>query len=189
MLESRNVMTAAWTRRSFLSASFAAASALVARRATAQAAATDAARRLALYHIHTREAATVVYRDDAGHYDPAALHRLNHLLRCHFTGEVAPIDLRVIEFLRAVDQGLGGDREIHVISGFRSSDYNNWLIRHGSGVAVRSLHLEGRAVDVRFPGLPLGQVHRAALALGWGGVGYYPTSEFVHLDSGRVRSW
>jgi uncharacterized protein YcbK (DUF882 family) len=183
-------MTAAWTRRSFLSASFAAASALVARRTTAQAAGTGAAPgRLALYHIHTREAVTVVFRDAAGCYDPAALHRLHHLLRCHFTGEVAPIDLRLIEFLRAVDQDLGGDREIHVISGFRSSDYNNWLIRHRSGVAARSLHLQGRAIDVRFPGVPLGQVRRAALALGRGGVGYYPTSEFVHLDSGRVRSW
>jgi uncharacterized protein YcbK (DUF882 family) len=183
-------MTAAWTRRSFLSASFAAASALVARCATAQAAVTGAAPgRLSLYHIHTREAVTVVYREDAGRYDPAALHRLNHLLRGHVTGEVAPIDLRVIEFLRAVDQGLGGDREIHVVSGFRSLAYNNWLIRHGSGVAARSLHLEGRAIDVRFPGLPLRQVHRVALALGWGGVGYYPSSEFVHLDSGRVRSW
>jgi uncharacterized protein YcbK (DUF882 family) len=183
-------MTAGLTRRSFLSASLAAVSALVARRAPAQAAVADAAPgQLALYHIHTREAATVVYRDDAGRYDPAALHQLHHLLRCHFTGEVAPIDLRVIEFLRAVDQGLGGHREIHVISGFRSSAYNNWLIRHRSGVAARSLHLEGRAIDVRFPGLPLRQVQRAALALGWGGVGYYPTSEFVHLDSGRVRSW
>jgi uncharacterized protein YcbK (DUF882 family) len=183
-------MTAEWTRRSFLSASFAAASTLVARGPTAQAAVTGAVPgRLALYHTHTREAATVVYRDEAGRYDPAALHRLNHLLRCHATGEVTAIDLRVIEFLSAVDQGLGGHREIHIVSGFRSAVYNAWLIRHGSGVAARSLHLEGRALDVRFPGLPLRQVQRTALALGRGGVGYYPTSEFVHLDSGRVRSW
>jgi uncharacterized protein YcbK (DUF882 family) len=183
-------MTAAWTRRSFLAASFAAASSLLARRAPAQAAATGVAPgRLALYHTHTREAATIVYRDAAGRYDPAALHRLHHLLRCHFTGEVAPIDVRVLEFLSAVDQELGGDREIHVISGFRSSAYNDWLIRHRSGVAARSLHLVGRAIDVRFPGLPLREVRRVALALGGGGVGYYPTSRFVHLDSGRVRSW
>jgi uncharacterized protein YcbK (DUF882 family) len=183
-------MMTAWTRRSFLTTSIAAASALLARRAPAQAAAAGAGPgRLALYHTHTREAATIVYRDDAGRYDPAALHRLHHLLRCHFTGEVAPIDLRVIEFLRAVDQELGGDREIHVISGFRSAAYNNWLVRHTAGVAARSLHLEGRAIDVRFSGVPLRQVRRVALAVGGGGVGYYPTSDFVHLDSGRVRSW
>jgi uncharacterized protein YcbK (DUF882 family) len=72
---------------------------------------------------------------------------------------MAPIDRRVIEFLRAVDQRLGGDHEIHVISGFRSATYNAWLVRHGSGVSPHS------------------------------GVGYYPASDFIHLDSGRVRSW
>jgi uncharacterized protein YcbK (DUF882 family) len=184
-------MTTAWTRRSFMAASFAAASALLlAPRARADVGAAGAAPgRLALYNTHTREGLTVVYRDDAGHYDPGALDRLNHVLRCHYTGEVAAIDLRVIEFLRAVDERLGGDREIHVISGFRSAEYNAWLIRHGSGVAGRSLHLVGRAIDMRFPGLSLGQVRRAALDLGWGGVGYYPASGFIHLDSGRVRSW
>jgi uncharacterized protein YcbK (DUF882 family) len=187
MRESDSVTTAGWTRRAFLSASFLAASGLFARAQAASAGAGPG--RLALYHTHTREAATVVYRDAAGRYDPTALHRLNRLLRCHFTGEEVPIDLRVIEFLRAVDQGLGGDREIHVISGFRSATYNRWLVRHRSGVAARSLHLEGRAIDVRFPGLPLRQVRQAALALGRGGVGYYPASGFVHLDSGRRRSW
>lgn len=183
--------TTAWTRRSFMAASLAAASTLLlAPRARASApVAGDAPGRLALYNIHTREAATVVYRDGGGRYDPGALDRINHVLRCHHTGEVAAIDLRVIEFLGAVDRGLGGDREIHVISGFRSAEYNAWLIRHGSGVAARSLHLLGRAIDVRFPGLPLGQVRRTAVDLGWGGVGHYPASEFVHLDSGRVRSW
>ena len=142
-----------------------------------------------LYNIHTREGLSVVYRNGAGRYDHGAFDRLNHVLRCHYTGEVGAIDLRVIEFLSAVDQGLGGDREIHVISGFRSAEYNAWLIRRGSGVAESSLHLVGRAIDVRFPGLALGQVRRVALELGWGGVGYYPASGFVHLDSGRVRSW
>jgi uncharacterized protein YcbK (DUF882 family) len=162
----------------------------LARPASVHAAATRAqAARLALYNIHTREAATIVYRDAAGGYDADALGRLHYLLRCHFTDEVAPIDIRVIEFLGAVDHALNGDREIHVISGFRSVAYNNWLRRHTSGVATRSLHLEGRAIDVRFPGVPLREVRRVALAVGGGGVGYYPAPEFVHLDSGRVRSW
>ena len=145
--------------------------------------------RLALYNIHTREATTVAYRNAAGRYDGKALERLNHVLRCHYTGEVAPIDLRVIEFLSALDQSLGGDREIHVISGFRSAAYNAWLVRHGSGVSPHSLHLVGRAIDLRFPGVALADVRRTALELGGGGVGYYPASDFVHLDSGRVRSW
>jgi uncharacterized protein YcbK (DUF882 family) len=156
---------------------------------TDAAAARGQAGRLTLYNVHTREAATIVYRDATGRYDSAALHRLYHLLRCHFTDEVAPIDVRVIEFLSAVDQALTGDREIHIVSGFRSSAYNSWLVRHTSGVAARSLHLEGRAIDVRFPGMPLREVRRVALAVGRGGVGYYPNSDFVHLDSGRVRSW
>jgi uncharacterized protein YcbK (DUF882 family) len=180
----------AWTRRSFVTASLAAAAALVAPRVPAAAAAAGAAPgRLALYNIHTRESLTVSYRDADGRYDPGSLGRLNRLLRCHYTGEVAPIDVSVVEFLKAVDQGLGGDREIHVVSGFRSSAYNAWLIRRGSGVAARSLHLVGRAVDVRFPELPVAEVRRVALALGRGGVGYYPASKFVHLDSGRARSW
>jgi uncharacterized protein YcbK (DUF882 family) len=145
--------------------------------------------RLALYITHTREAATVVYRDAAGRYDAEALRRLDRLLRCHFTDEVARIDVGTLEFLRAVDQALGGQREIHVISGFRSAVYNSWLVRRTSGVAARSLHLQGRALDVRFPGLPLAEVRRVAVALGRGGVGYYPASDFVHLDTGRVRAW
>jgi uncharacterized protein YcbK (DUF882 family) len=181
----------AWTRRTFLTSSLAAASTLLpALRGRAAAAAPDAAPgRLALYNVHTREGLTVVYRDAAGRYDLEGLDRLNRVLRCHYTGELAPIDLRVIEFLNAVDQRLGGDREIHVISGFRSATYNAWLIRHGSGVSPHSLHLVGRAIDVRFPALPLAEVRRTALDLGGGGVGYYPASGFIHLDSGRVRSW
>jgi uncharacterized protein YcbK (DUF882 family) len=173
-----------------MAASFGAAWAMLAPGARPGAAAVDTAPgQLSLYNIHTREALQVVYRDAAGRYDRAALDRISHVLRCHFTGEVAAIDPRVFEFLSAVDRELGGDREIHVISGFRSADYNAWLIRRTSGVARHSLHLTGRAIDVRFPGLSLGLVRRVASDLGRGGVGYYPASGFVHLDSGRVRSW
>jgi uncharacterized protein YcbK (DUF882 family) len=181
----------AWTRRSFLAASLAGASTLLAvpRGRAAAAIAGAATGRLALYNIHTREALSLVYRDAAGRYDRDGLDRINHLLRCHHTDEVAAIDLRVIEFLRAVDQALGGDREIHVISGFRSATYNAWLVRHGSGVSSQSLHLAGRAIDVRLPAFGLAQVRRTAIDLGGGGVGYYPASGFVHLDCGRVRSW
>jgi len=181
----------AWTRRSFMAAALGAASTLlpVSRARAAAAMPGVGPGRLALYNIHTREASTVAYRDTAGRYDPEELARLDRLLRCHYTGEVAPIDLRVIEFLTAVDQSLGGGQEIHVISGFRSAAYNAWLVRRGAGVSPHSLHLVGRAIDVRFPGRALDQVRRAALELGRGGVGYYPASDFIHLDSGRIRSW
>jgi uncharacterized protein YcbK (DUF882 family) len=179
----------AWTRRTFLASSLAAALLPASRGRAAAAVPGFAPGRLALYNVHTREGLTVVYRDAAGQYDREGLDRLNRVLRCHYTGEMAPIDLRVIEFLNAVDQRLGGDHEIHVISGFRSATYNAWLARHGSGVSSHSLHLVGRAIDVRFPALTLAEVRRTALDLRGGGVGYYPASGFIHLDSGRVRSW
>jgi uncharacterized protein YcbK (DUF882 family) len=144
---------------------------------------------LSLYNIHTDERREIAYRDAFGRYDPAAVEALNHLLRCHYTGRVAPIDLRVIEFLNLVDKTLGGPREIHVISGFRSPEYNRLLIREGRRVARASLHTIGRAIDIRIPGVDLGAIRRIALDLQRGGVGYYPRSEFVHLDSGRFRSW
>jgi uncharacterized protein YcbK (DUF882 family) len=183
------MIPSAWTRRAFMAASLAAASTLPSWRGRAAAAEPGAPGRLALYNVHTREALTVVYRDPAGRYDREGLDRLNHVLRCHYTGEVTSIDLRVIEFLKAVDLALGGDREIHVISGFRSAAYNAWLVRHGSGVSPHSLHLVGRAIDVRFPSVRLAEVHRTALDLRGGGVGCYPASDFIHLDSGRIRSW
>jgi uncharacterized protein YcbK (DUF882 family) len=145
--------------------------------------------RLSLFNIHTSEKLEVAYRDRAGRYDRDALDAVNRILRCHYTQEVAPIDIRVIEYLNAVDQGLGGKNDIHVVSGFRSRAYNDVLLRKGRGVVPHSLHLAGRAIDFRIPGIGLQTVRRAALGLEAGGVGYYPGSGFLHIDSGRSRSW
>lgn len=145
--------------------------------------------RLALYNTHTRETLDVTYRRERGTYDPDGLQALNRVLRCHFTGEVASIDPRVIEFIDLVDAALGVGHEIHIVSGYRSPEYNDWLRRRGHGVAKASLHLKGRAIDIRIPAVDVAKVRDAALALARGGVGYYPASDFVHLDSGRVRSW
>ena len=145
--------------------------------------------RLALYNTHTRETLDVTFRDGAGHYDAGALASIDHILRCHYTGATVQMDVAVLEYLSAVDGRLGGDREIHIISGYRSPEYNQWLIRHSHGVAQQSLHLVGKAVDVRFPGIALASVRDTARALALGGVGYYPASDFVHVDSGRVRTW
>lgn len=84
---------------------------------------------------------------------------------------------------------MGADNELHIISGFRSPEYNQLLIRKGRGVIRHSLHLEGKAIDFRIPGVDLGTVRRVALSLERGGVGYYPRSGFVHLDSGAFRFW
>lgn len=181
---------AAWTRRSFLRVLLIGASPAVVRLATpSPAAAGDQPATLSLYNVHTGEGLEVTYRHASGQYDAAALSALNHLLRCHYTGQAGAMDPRVIEFLNAVDMRLGGRQEIHVISGFRSRAYNDWLARHGRGVSRRSLHLVGRAIDVRFPRVDLAIVTRVALGLRQGGVGYYPEPDFVHLDSGRIRSW
>ncbi len=165
------------------------AAALLGSRAWAVPAPASWPGRLALYNTHTRETLDVTFRDGSGRYDAAALAAIDRILRCHYTGLVAHMDVAALEFLNAVDRRLGGDREIHVISGFRSAQYNEWLIRHGHGVAPHSLHLVGKAIDVRFPGVPLAAVRDAARALRLGGVGYYPTSDFVHVDSGPLRYW
>lgn len=145
--------------------------------------------RLKLYNNRTRERINVTYRDPSGQYDPAALSSINYLLRCHYADEVIDIDTRVIEYLSAVDLRLGGGNEIHVISGYRSPEYNKLLRRRSRRVAKHSLHQTGQAIDLRIPGLRLKAIKRAALALKFGGIGYYPRSGFIHLDSGRFRTW
>lgn len=145
--------------------------------------------KISLLNTHTSERLEVTYRDRTGEYDLAALNEISWLLRCHHTDEVGEIDVRTIEFLSLVDQRLGGNREFHIISGYRSPAYNELLRQQGRGVAKRSLHLEGKAIDIRVPGVKLSALRRAALSLEYGGVGYYPHTGFVHLDSGNFRTW
>jgi uncharacterized protein YcbK (DUF882 family) len=142
-----------------------------------------------LYNIHTNEKLSVTYRKESGEYDPEALKALNWILRCHYTNLVANIDIAVIEILNLVDKMIGGGRMIHVISGFRSKEYNQLLAREGHHVARHSLHTIGKAIDIRIPAVDLFSIRQTALDLQLGGVGYYPKSDFVHLDSGRVRFW
>lgn len=180
-----------WSRRSFLKAALVGASVLLDRLATSENVLATALPpgEMFLYNTHTGERLEVSYRSESGRYDAGALEALDHILRCHYTGQVARIDLRVIEFLNLVDKTLGGDHEIQIISGFRSAAYNERLIRHGHGVAKRSLHLVGKAIDMRIAGVDLDVLRRTAVGLALGGVGYYPRSGFVHLDSGRIRAW
>jgi len=144
---------------------------------------------LSFYNVHTDERLRVRYRDDGGQYDLSALDDLNHLLRCHHTGEVATIDPRVIEHINLVQKTLGGEGEIHVISGYRSPEYNAILVKRSRRAARHSLHVEGQAVDFFIPGVRLREIRRVALKLQYGGVGDYPRADFIHLDCGPFRSW
>ena len=143
---------------------------------------------LSLYNIHTDERLEVAYRKASGEYDQEALRALNWVLRCHHTGQVADMDVNVIEFLNMVDKQLGGNNDIQVISGFRSHEYNQLLIKKGRNVVGNSLHVQGKAIDISIPKVDLALLRNTALNLRYGGVGYYPR-DFVHLDSGRFRTW
>jgi len=124
-----------------------------------------------------------------GRYDPATLARVNHFLRDFRTGEVHTIDRGVLDILSAVRSRADRDDPFHVISGYRSPHTNALLRSRSEGVAAHSLHMEGRAIDVRLPGFATKKLREIALGMRRGGVGYYAASDFVHLDTGRVRFW
>jgi uncharacterized protein YcbK (DUF882 family) len=149
---------------------------------------TDGERSIAFEHTHTGERLTVLYAIGA-RFVPTALDALAHLLRDHRSGESHPIDPALFDQLHALQSLMGVSSAFRVISGYRSPHTNAMLRSRSSGVAKASLHLEGRAIDVRLPGVALAELRDAALSLRAGGVGYYPDSDFVHVDTGRVRSW
>ena len=145
--------------------------------------------RLHFFHTHTGERLNIVYRDGSG-YDPESLTQLNHYLRDHRTGEVHEYDPRVFDLLHDLATKLGNPNlEIDVICGYRTPWSNEFLRTHGHGVAVHSLHMQAMAIDIRVPGVPTSRLRDVALALHRGGVGYYASSDFVHVDVGRVRRW
>ena len=140
-------------------------------------------------HTHTRESVALVYAIGP-EFVPQALQHLNHFLRDHYSGDVGQMDPQLFHLMHLVRRELETDRPFHIISGYRSPRTNERLRNsRGGGVAKHSLHMEGRAVDIRLPGVPLADVRDAARDLKLGGVGYYPGEQFVHLDTGRVRNW
>jgi len=174
-------------RRQFLRSALALAP-LVACPGFARAALADGPRRLAFYHTHTAETLDIVYSEH-GAYVPEALAGIEKLCRDFRTGELHPIDPALLDLLHDVQQATGGKGRYEIISAYRSPATNHMLANRGSGVADRSLHLKGQAMDVRLPGVSTANLRRAALARAGGGVGYYPESDFVHIDTGRVRRW
>lgn len=157
-------------------------------RAVAGPSSTFATRALGFRHLHTGESLRVEYERGGG-LAPEALDAVNHLLRDFRTGDIHPIDPRLLALLQAVADRLGTRRPFEVISGYRSPVTNAALRRRSENVAARSLHMVGQAIDVRLGDVDLPRLRAAALDLGRGGVGYYPASNFVHVDTGRVRRW
>lgn len=145
-------------------------------------------RELAFVHLHTGERLQLVYRDETG-YRADALARLDALLRDFRTEELHPIDPSLFDILHAVHLATGSQKPFGVISGYRSPATNEMLRGHGDGVAAGSLHVVGRAIDVRLADVRTSLLRDAGLTLAQGGVGYYAASDFVHLDTGRVRRW
>jgi len=174
------------SRRRLLKAGVAAAAAM--SLPTAWAAAAKAPRSLAFRHLHTGEELSITYFDQ-GAYDDVALAAINHLLRDFRTGDVYPIRRALLDQLALVHRTIGSDAPFQIISGYRSPATNGMLHRTSGGVASRSLHMDGMAIDVRLADTKTRHLRDAAARLRLGGVGYYASSDFVHLDVGRPRQW
>lgn len=145
-------------------------------------------KRLSLLNLHTGERAKAVYWAQ-GRYIPDALQVFEKVLRDHRSGEKHPIDPRLLDLMQFLNYRIGNRKEFLVISGYRSPSTNAALSAHSQGVAKKSLHMQGKAIDIRLPGVPLKVLRKAAISLNAGGVGYYPASNFIHLDTGNVRYW
>nr|WP_250885876.1 DUF882 domain-containing protein [Shewanella jiangmenensis] len=149
---------------------------------------TQGSRMLTMLNLHTREVEKGAYWVD-GTYQKPILTGFDRLLRDHRANVAAPMDKRLYDLLYYLQENLKTRETIHIISGYRSPQTNNMLAKKSGGVAKKSLHMEGKAIDIAIPGIKLDKVRDAAKELQLGGVGYYPKSGFVHVDVGRVRSW
>ncbi len=145
-------------------------------------------REIAFDNLHTGEKLSLAYFRE-GSYDDDALSSINTILRDFRTGDVHPIDRRLLDLLHSVQAAIGSQSPFQVISGYRSPATNERLRNDSSGVATRSLHMQGMAIDVRLSDTRTSQLRETAARLGIGGVGYYAASDFVHLDIGRPRQW
>jgi len=145
-------------------------------------------RSIALDNLHTGEKATIDYWVE-GTYLPDALHSVNHILRDYRNGEVHAIEPHLLDLVYLLQKRVESSAVVQVISGYRSPATNAAMHEHSAGVAAHSLHMKGQAMDIRLADIPLDRLHNAALAMQAGGVGFYPSLDFVHVDVGRVRRW
>jgi uncharacterized protein YcbK (DUF882 family) len=179
------------TRRRFLKNGFTAVAGVAGVMATPALAAMPrplGSRVLSFHNLHTDERLRVAYWKE-GAYDRAAWGRLNHFLRDHYSGDEHPIHVRLFDLLYDLQTRLHNDGTIEVVSAYRSPRSNLMLASLSDGVAKRSYHTKGMAIDIRMPGSSLSHIHNVALAMRRGGVGYYPDSQFVHVDVGPLRRW
>jgi uncharacterized protein YcbK (DUF882 family) len=175
-------------RRSFLKSSVVMASALGVPALAKAATSAPNERMLRLYNTHTGESLKSMFWAE-GKFIPDALQDINKLLRDHRNDKISQIDPQLLVLLDQVSARFGDGHVLHVISGYRSPESNAKLRAASGGVAKHSMHMDGKAIDVRLPGGDLAKLYKAALAARGGGVGYYPDSQFVHMDTGRLRSW
>lgn len=146
-------------------------------------------RTLSMRNLHTGESIRKVTFWEKGKYHDDALSEINYVLRDFRSGDVADMDTDLLNLLCCVQQKLGTSKEFHIISGYRSAKTNDMLRRRSGGVAKNSYHTRGQAIDIQLPGHRLKDIKNVALSLKGGGVGYYSQSGFVHLDTGKVRTW
>jgi uncharacterized protein YcbK (DUF882 family) len=182
-------------RRSFLKSSAMLASVIgapavikSAKAATVPGTAPPNERVLRLYNTHTGESLRSIFWAE-GQFIPEAMQDINKLLRDHRNNKVSAIDPQLMVLLDRISAQYGSHPTLHVISGYRSPETNAMLHENTGGVAKHSLHMEGKAIDVRVPGQDIAKLHKIAMLQKAGGVGYYPDSQFVHMDVGRVRHW
>ena len=145
-------------------------------------------RKLSFYNTHTGEKLSTTFWSD-GNYLDDGIEEISWLLRDHRADQANTMDPKLLDLLYRLQEKVEHRGEFHVISGYRSPATNEMLSKRSSGVAKRSYHMLGQAIDVRLPGFDTPQLKKAAIALKGGGVGYYSSSDFIHLDVGRVRSW
>lgn len=176
------------SRRKFLKTSFSLCLAAAVGVPDLAGAALPQKRSLSFYHTHTRQHLEVTYAY-GNIYDADGLRQIDHFLRDFRTGEIHTIDLRLMDMLWKIQQDINEGEYFEVISGYRSPGTNNMLRNSSTGVAKKSLHMQGRAIDIRLPGVPTKYIQQCAVAMECGGVGYYPKSDFVHLDTGDFRTW
>ena len=145
-------------------------------------------RSLAFYNTHTNETLKATYARN-GAFDSGALRDINHILRDFRTGDVFQMDVKLLDLLSELHRRTGSRQPFQIISGYRSPKTNATLASASNGVATHSLHMDGKAIDIRLADVPLRKLHDTAVAMKLGGVGMYVQSDFVHVDTGRVRYW
>lgn len=147
-------------------------------------------RSLSFFNPNTDESLDVVYFEN-GHFVSDAIEAINHIFRDYRTEETRAINTELLNFLYAISDklNLNSSRPFHIISGYRSPETNALMRKHSKRVAKNSYHIKGKAVDIRLPGYSTSMVRKTAMTLCMGGVGFYPRSNFVHVDVGQVRYW